>query len=138
MRRAARRRGNRTAERGARRGRLGQTQGRRQSPRLVRELKQRGLEVLGEAGALLERRATGTTSCSTTGRFVLALVERVVAARKECGEQVCDAEGAGIGEIRHGSRDVRGCLAAAPSPAPAAHVSRRARLPTRTPMTVTR
>jgi hypothetical protein len=62
------------------------------------ELKERGLEHLRNAAALLEGKATPKER-DDYQRFVLALAARVAAAHKEHGQDVSPAESAAIGEI---------------------------------------
>jgi hypothetical protein len=62
------------------------------------ELKERGLEHLRNAVALLESKAT-PQECDDYQRFVLALAGKVAAAHREYGQDVSLAEAAAIGEI---------------------------------------
>ncbi len=62
------------------------------------EAKARGLELLGEAVAVLERKAT-PQEVDDYRRFVLAVADRVANAHREGGQLVSDAERAAIEEI---------------------------------------
>jgi len=62
------------------------------------ELKERGLEHLRNAAALLEDKATPQER-DDYRRFVVALAGKVAAAHKEHGQDVSPAEAAAIGEI---------------------------------------
>ena len=62
------------------------------------ELRQRGLEKLREAAALLRRKAT-PEEAEAYRAFVIALAERVAEAHKEGGQKVSERERAAIGEI---------------------------------------
>ena len=63
------------------------------------ELRQRGLENLREAAALLRRKAT-PEEVEAYQAFVIALAERVAEAHKEGGQKVSERERAAIGEIQ--------------------------------------
>jgi hypothetical protein len=62
------------------------------------EVRERGLEELREAGALLRSKATPEEADGYRA-FVIALAERVAEAHKEGGQKVSDRERASLGEI---------------------------------------
>jgi hypothetical protein len=64
----------------------------------VEELKQHHLELLREAVALVESKAS-PEEVDAYKRFILALAERVAAAKEEGDEPVSDAERAAIAEV---------------------------------------
>jgi hypothetical protein len=63
------------------------------------ELKEHGLQRIREAVALVEAKAT-TEELVEYRNFVISLCERVAGAKSEGGQEVSDAEGAAIAEIK--------------------------------------
>ena len=63
------------------------------------ELKERGLQRIRDAVALVEAKAT-TEELGEYRAFVISLCERVAGAKTEGGQEVSDAESAAIAEIK--------------------------------------
>ena len=63
------------------------------------QLKEHGLQRIRDAVALVEAKAT-TEELGEYRNFVISLCERVAGAKSEGGQEVSDAEGAAIAEVK--------------------------------------